>query len=85
MITRIIQTESRAVENTEKIDDAFVTETEQAVVALIVSGLTKESFKKWFNSQEFEDWISGHPDAPTDDAINRRVMDLFRIRQMLGG
>jgi hypothetical protein len=71
-------------EETEETED-FVTETEEAVVALIVSGLTKERFKTWFNSQEFEDWISGHADAPTDDEINQKVMDLFRVRQMLGG
>jgi hypothetical protein len=75
---------SQSAEEFEE-DEDFVTETEEAVVALIVSGLTKESFKTWFNSQEFEDWISGHADAQTDEQINQKVMDLFRVRQMLGG
>jgi hypothetical protein len=71
-------------EETEETEE-FVTETEEAVVALIVSGLSKEKFKTWYESQEFENWISGHEGAPTDDEINQKVMDLFRVRQMLGG
>jgi len=66
-------------------EDKFVNETEEAVVGLIVAGLTKERFKNWFNGQEFEDWISGHADAKSDAEINQKVMDLFRVRQMLGG